>query len=103
MLSKPIDEPDDKELFQQLSITRKPDFYFSFATDPGHVATRSDYLQSLSKALREHLAEYGLDEIVMHVHKEVAVKILEEKDDEKIHRHQQFPQVVHQLRGSVQF
>ena len=101
--SKPVDEPDDEEPPQQPSISRKLDFYFSYATDPGHVALRNGYLQFLSKALEEHSAECSLDEIVMHVHQQVADKIKMPKINNVRQKYQQIPQVVHQMRGPVYF
>ena len=82
------------------SVPRRADFYFSYATDPDHVAVRRPYPQLLSKYLKEHSAQLSLDEIVMKVHEKVASKVY---DLEECGKHVQIGQVVHTMRGPVYF
>ena len=96
----PIDDGnvDDEEEFVSL-VPRRADFYFSYATDPDHVAVRRSYPQLLSKYL-ERSAQLSLDEIVMKVHEEIAREV---HDLKKRGMHMQIGQVVHTMRGPVYF
>ena len=82
------------------SVPRRADFYFSYATDPDHVALRHPYPAFLSKYLEEHSAQLSLDEIVMKVHLKVASKVYDLKE---LGKHEQIGQVVHTMRGPVYF
>ena len=86
------------------SVPRRADFYFSYATDPDHVAIRRPYPQLLSKYLEERSAQLSLDEIVMKVHEEMAKKVhwVELKNGKK-YKHIQIGQVEHTMRGPVYF
>ena len=92
-LSQPIDG-DEEEFVSR--VPRRADFYFSYATDPDHVAVRHPYPQLLSEYLKEHSAQLSLDEIVMKVHEKIARKVYNDV-------HMQIGQVVHTMRGPVYF
>ena len=97
-ISEPTDDPNEKELpVPRLSVVpRGADYYFSYATDPGHLALRVDYPKYLGKALVENLS---LDEIVMNVHERLAGRVAKVSRGE----HLQIGQVVHTMRGPVYF
>ena len=82
------------------SVPRRADFYFSYATDPDHLAARHPYPQLLSEYLKKHSAQFSLDEIVMKVHEKVASEVHDLKERGK---HMQIGQVVHTMRGPVYF
>ena len=97
--SEPTDDPNEKELPfpPRLSVVpRGADYYFSYATDPDHVALRVDYPEYLSQGL---LKKFSLDEIVMNVHAKLASRVANIKQGE----HLQIGQVVHTMRGPVYF
>ena len=101
--SKPIELDGDEEEFVHalpVSVPRRADFYFSYATDLDHVAVQRVYPQLLSEYLKEHSAQLSLDEIVMKVHEKIARKVHELK---KLGKHMQIGQVVHTMRGPVYF
>ena len=100
-LSEPIDDLNEEEpSVPRINVPRGADYYFSYATDPGHVALREDYLKHLSQALKKKLS---LDEIVMSVHKELANRVATVERKEQLFPHLQIGQVVHTMRGPVYF
>ena len=96
-------KPEDVKSEQQPSLTRKLDFYFSYATDPGHCSKQKLYLRFLSETLNELSAECSLDNIITHVHRKVAAENGNVKIGDDVYQHQQAPQVVQQMRGPVYF
>ena len=98
--SEPLDG-DEEEFVSR--VPRRADFYFSYATDPDHVAVRHQYPQLLSKYLKEHSVQLSLEEIVMKVHDGIARKVYDIESKSEVYKHMQIGQVVHQMRGSVYF
>ena len=98
--SEPIDG-DEEEFVSR--VPRRADFYFSYATDPDHVAVRHPYTRLLTKCLKEHSAQLSLDEIVMEVHDEIAREVYDVVLQRELHEHMQIGQVVHTMRGPVYF
>ena len=101
--SEPTDDPNEKGLPvpPRLNVVpRGADYYFSYATDPGHLALRADYPKYLSEYLSEDLLnKFSLDEIVMNVHAMLASRVADVNQGE----HLQIGQVVHTMRGPVYF
>ena len=85
------------------SVPHRADFYFSYATDPDHVAVRHPYPQLLSEYLKEHSAQLSLDEIVMKVHEKIARRVYEIVLQRQYQGHMQIGQVIHTMRGPVYF
>ena len=98
-VSEPTDDPNEEEppVPPINVVPRGADYYFSYATDPGHLALRKDYLKYLSQALKKKLS---LDEIVMSVHEGLASRVATVRNGEE---HLQIGQVVHTMRGPVYF
>ena len=96
-------KPEDVKSEPQPSLTRKLDFYFSYATDPGHCSKQKLYLRFLSETLNELSAECSLDYIITHVHRKVAAENGNVQIGDDVYQHQQAPQVVQQMRGPVYF
>ena len=99
-VSQPVDGGNGKS---KSRVPRRADFYFSYATDPGHLAARHPYTQLLSKCLNEYSAQLSLDEIVMKVHEEIAREVYGVESGSEIHEHMQIGEVVHTMRGPVYF
>ena len=96
-------EDDEEEFVSRAHVPRRADFYFSYATNPVHVAIRHPYPHFLSKYLKEHSAQLSLDEIVMKVHEEIAREVYMVELKEELHDHMQIGQVIHTMRGPVCF
>lgn len=99
-VNEPVDDPNEEEQpVPRLNVVPQgADYYFSYATDPTHLALRLDYPKYLSQALVTNLSA-SLDEIVMNVHRKLASRVANVSKG----KHLQIGQVVHTMRGPVYF